>query len=76
MNKMYLIPSFYAHVLNGLLLLIAFIMLYRNYSKLTNLEPFKLIVLTLLFSLGVGVHGMSHLGLEQNYNYNPVTYFN
>lgn len=73
---MYLIPSFYAHVLNGLLLLIAFIMLYRNYSKLTNLEPFKLIVLTLLFSLGVGVHGMSHLGLEQNYNYNPVTYFN
>ena len=53
---MYLIPSFYAHILNGLLLLIAFIMLYRNYSKLTNLEPFKLIVLTLLFSLGVGVH--------------------
>ena len=76
MIDLYLIPSFYAHILNGLLLLVAFIMLYRNYSKLTNLEPFKLIVLTLLFSLGVGVHGMSHLGMEQNYNYNPVKYYN
>ena len=74
MNKIYLIPSFYAHIFNGLLLLVAFIMLYKNYSKLTNLEPFKLIVLTLLFSLGVGVHGISHLGMEQNYNYNPLTY--
>lgn len=74
MDGLYLIPSFYAHIINGLLLLVAFIMLYRNYSKLTNLEPFKLIVLTLLFSLGVGVHGMSHLGMEQNYSFNPLVY--
>ena len=65
-------PSFYAHIINGLLMLFAFVLLYKNYSKISNLEPYKLIVLTLIFSICVGVHGLSHLGLETIYNYNPL----
>jgi hypothetical protein len=65
-------PSFYAHILNGVLLFIAMIMLYTNYSKIIQLEPYKLICLTLLLSLTVGVHGLSHLGLEKEYGYNPL----
>ena len=65
-------PSFYAHIINGLLMLAAFVLLYKNYSKISNLEPYKLIVLTLIFSICVGVHGLSHLGLETIYNYNPL----
>ena len=72
MLNMYLAPSFYAHVINGLLMLMAFILLYKNYSKISNLEPYKLVVLTLIFSICVGVHGLSHLGLESIYNYNPI----
>ena len=34
------------------------------------LEPYKLIILTLIFSIGIGSHGLSHLGLEHNYKYN------
>jgi hypothetical protein len=68
------IPSIYAHILNGVLMLIAFVMFYKNYSKISNLEPYKLISLTLLFSLTVGIHGLSHLGLESKYNYNPMSY--
>jgi hypothetical protein len=49
-------------------------MLFKNYSKISNLEPYKLISLTLLFSLTVGIHGLSHLGLETKYNYNPMSY--
>ena len=71
MINMYVAPSFYAHIINGLLMLIAFILLYKNYSKVSNLEPYKMIVLTLLFSICVGVHGLSHLGLESTYNFNP-----
>ena len=41
----------------------------KNYSKISNLEPYKLISLTLLFSLTVGIHGLSHLGLETKYNF-------
>lgn len=71
-NNPYLNPSFYSHILNGLLLLIAALLLIKNYSNISKSEPYKLIVLSLLFSLAIGVHGLSHLGLEKIYNYNPV----
>jgi len=72
MYNIYFTPSFYAHIINGLLLLIAFILLFKNYSKIVNLEPYKKIILTLFFSISIGIHGLSHLGLETNYNYNPL----
>ena len=65
-------PSFYAHIINGLLMLAAFMLLYKNYSKISKLEPYKLIVLTLILSICVGVHGLSHLGLETIYKFNPL----
>ena len=74
MNKIYFIPSFYAHIINGLLLFVALILLYNNYSKIRNLDPYSLIILTLLFSISIGIHGLSHLGLENVYNYNPIGY--
>jgi hypothetical protein len=72
MYNIYFVPSFYAHIMNGLLLLISFILLCRNYPKIKVLEPYKLIGLTLVFSIAIGIHGLSHLGLEKNYNYNPM----
>ena len=66
-------PSFYAHIINGILMLCAFILLYKNYSKISKLEPYKLIVLTLILSICIGVHGLSHLGLESIYKFNPMT---
>jgi hypothetical protein len=75
MNIFYLNPSFYAHIINGLLLLVAFVLLLKNYSKISNLEPFKKIILALFFSIGIGIHGLSHLGLEKIYHYNPINLF-
>ena len=72
MNKIYKAPSFYAHVFNAILLLMALVLLYSNFSKIRILEPYKLIILTLLFSLTIGVHGLSHLGMESVYGYNPI----
>jgi len=72
MNNIYLAPSFYAHIINGLLLLFAFVILCKNYDKISNLEPYKIMKIIFLYSVGVGVHGLSHLGLEKNYNYNPL----
>lgn len=73
MNPIYFIPSVYAHIINGILLLFALFLLYKNYSKIKNIESYKLIVLILLLSLSFGVHGLSHLGLERQYNYNPLS---
>jgi hypothetical protein len=76
----YLPPSFYAHVLNGILLFIALIIMVLNYSRLTRLEAYPgrtaYLILLLLLSIAVGVHGMSHLGLEYVYGFNPMNYFN
>lgn len=62
-------PSFYAHVLNGLLILLAVILMIK-YSRV--LRPYELLVIVLLFSIGIGVHGLSHLGLETVYHFNPL----
>ena len=75
MYNINLIPSVYAHIINGVLLFIAVIILFKNYNKISNLEPYKIIMLTLLFSICIGVHGLSHLGLEKIYNYNPISMF-
>ena len=69
-------PSLYAHILNGILLLSAFVLLFANYSQIKKHifgDPYKTVLLVLLFSIGVGIHGISHLGLERIYNYNPLS---
>jgi hypothetical protein len=66
------IPSFYAHVLNALLMLAAVIVVAINFSKIRNLDAYSLAKLLLIASIAVGVHGLSHQGLERNYDYNPL----
>ncbi len=65
-------PSIYAHIFNGLLMLLAVVLLYRNYKNIVSLRPYEHLVLVLLFSITVGVHSLSHLGLESVYNFNPL----
>jgi len=45
-----------------------------NYSYLDKMTPEKKIYMVLLFSIAAGVHGLSHIGLESIYNYNPMSY--
>ena len=63
------VPSMYAHVLNALLLLAAVIIAMNHYR---TFRPYEKVVIMLLFSIGMGVHGISHLGLENMYNFNPL----
>ncbi len=73
---MILLPSFYSHVINGMLLLVAFIILLQNYRTINHMDKYRLILLVLLFSIATGVHGLSHLGLEKSYGYNPLQLIN
>jgi hypothetical protein len=63
------VPSMYAHVLNALLLLAAVVLAFKHYRVF---RPYEKVVVALLFSIGMGVHGLSHLGLEKAYNFNPL----
>ena len=70
MTNIFLIPSFYAHIFNGFLLFVAIILLIFNYSAIKRSDPYKLVMFIFIFSIAVGIHGLSHLGLETVYNFN------
>ena len=72
MYEIYQVPSIYAHIMNGILLFISAILIYRNYSTISRIAASEKIKLVLLFSLAIGLHGLSHLGLEYIYKFNPL----
>lgn len=69
---MWLIPSFYAHVLNGILTFFAVGIVLGNLNVIKNMNTFNMLVIVLLLAIAVGIHGLSHQGLERNYNFFPL----
>jgi len=64
-------PSIMAHMMNGLFLLVALVFVIYSYTKLRSLDSYHILVLILLASVAVGVHGLSHAALERQYRYAP-----
>ena len=62
MNKFH--PSVGAHVINGFFILVALVLLFLNKSR-------YLIAFVLLWAIAIGIHGLSHLGLEVVYGLEP-----
>ena len=61
-----------AHALNGLLMFAAVLVAYMNYRVLWRVDPYKKVLILLVFSVAIGIHGISHLGLEKGYGFNPL----
>jgi hypothetical protein len=72
MNELLVRPSLYAHVLNAFFLMISVIFLVMNYAQIVKCSVYEKMVLSLGFSVAVGIHALSHLGLEAVYGYNPL----
>jgi putative copper export protein len=66
-------PSIYAHIFGGAVLVTSILYLFLHMSKVVSRDPYQILVLMLLFSIAIGIHGLSHAGLEYVYNYNPLT---
>jgi hypothetical protein len=64
-------PSILSHTAGGGLMVLSVLFAIYNFSKLRSLDTFKILLLLLMFSLVVSVHGLSHLGLESEYQYTP-----
>ena len=75
MLKFFTLPSVMAHTLNGGLLIVALILAVVNYRVIRRLPLLQMITLVLILSIAVGVHGLSHTGLESAYGYNPLRLF-
>ena len=65
-------PSIMAHMLNGALLLVCVLFAIAYYPKIYALDAYRQFILLLLFTLVIGLHGISHLLLEKGYHYNPL----
>jgi hypothetical protein len=66
-------PSFLSHIANGLLLLVAFIILCIKHQQIQNETSITNIVgILLLLSIAVGVHGIMHHYEEIYYGFNPL----
>ena len=70
--QVFLSLSFYTHLANIMFVFLAIYFVIANFSYIENMSPEKNIYILLLFSISAGVHGLSHLGLESLYQYNPM----
>ena len=61
-------PSFLANVFSGILILISFIILFKyNFT-----DVYKNMILLLVFSIALGIHGIQHSIEEIYYDFNPL----
>jgi hypothetical protein len=67
-------PAFYMHILSALFTLAAIVIFIVNYKKILRLESFELIEIFSLLAIAIAAHGKSHILLEQQYGYDPISY--
>lgn len=72
LDNIFYAPSFYSHILNSFFMVIALVILYKNYASIRIHTPYQLVILSLLISITLGIHGISHLGLEKIYDFYPI----
>lgn len=66
---MRVIPSFYAHILNGILTAFAVLLVLVNMNEIKKMGTFNMLVIVILLAIAVGLHGLSHQGLEREYKF-------
>jgi len=64
-------PSLNALFVTGLILLAIIILIVKNYSSIMSLNYYQKIMLLSSLTIAVGSHGLMHLGVEKQYNFNP-----
>jgi hypothetical protein len=68
-------PSVNALFVTGFLLLAIFITVFNNYKRIMNLNYYQKIMLLSTLAIAIGIHGLIHLGVEKEYNFNPYNWF-
>jgi hypothetical protein len=68
-------PSLNSLFFTGILLLFIFIIFIKNFKKINNLNYYQKIMLLSTITIAIGIHGLIHLGLEVQYNFNPYRWF-
>jgi hypothetical protein len=68
-------PSVNSLFVTGFILLAIFITIFNNYKRIINLNYYQKIMLLSTLAIAIGIHGLIHLGVEKEYNFNPYNWF-
>jgi hypothetical protein len=68
-------PSVNSLFVTGFLLLAIMITVFKNYKRIINLNYYQKIMLLSTLAIAIGIHGLIHLGVEKEYNFNPYNWF-
>jgi len=64
-------PSLNSLFITGMLLLVIFIVVITNIKQFMNYRLYEKITILSLLVIAIGIHGLIHLGVEQQYGFNP-----
>jgi hypothetical protein len=67
-------PSLNALFVTGLILLFIVILMIKHYKSIMAMNYYQKIMILTSLSIAVGSHGLIHLGVEKQYNFNPYTW--
>lgn len=71
-------PSFYSLILTGLILLIVFILFFKNFKSIMTIDSYRIISLLCVIAIAIGNHGILHALFEtkgQKPNFDMSTLF-
>ena len=68
-------PSLNSLFITGMLLLVIFIVVITNIKQFMNYRLYEKITILSLLVIAIGIHGLIHLGVEQQYGFNPYKWF-
>ena len=71
LSNIFIAPSLSSLFVTGFLILFILVIFLTNYKQFMNLDHYRKITILSLMAIAFGIHGLIHLGLEQNYGFNP-----
>jgi len=68
-------PSLNSLFLTGILILYILVIFFMNFTKIMKLGLYQKLTIISLITIAFGIHGLVHLGVEVNYDFNPYKWF-
>jgi len=75
LSNILIAPSLNSLFFTGMLLIILFILVITNFNQLIKYRLYEKITILCLIIIAIGSHGLIHLGVEQQYGFNPYKWF-
>jgi len=71
LKEILIAPSVNSLFFTGILLLSIFYVFIMNFKRIVDLDFYKKIMLLSTLTIAIGIHGLVHLGVEDEYDLNP-----